>query len=81
MKDKIADALYFLATIWKRLFYFMILMLIITTIGYKLTALINMNIAIIILRINFFIGIIPIAIDTLLIIILMLINLIIYDEY
>lgn len=78
MKDKIADTLCFLVTIWERLLCFMVLMLIISMIGSMLIGLINMNIANIFTRINLFIGIIPIAIDTVLLIILLLINFIIY---
>lgn len=78
MKYTIIDIIDFLLNIWERLFYFMLLMLIISMIGSMLIGLINMNIANIFASINLFIGIIPFAIDTVLLIILLLINFIIY---
>lgn len=78
MKYKIIDIIDFLINIWEKLLCFMVLMLIISMIGSMLIGLINMNIANIFTRINLFIGIIPLAIDTVLLIILLLINFIIY---
>ena len=80
MKDNIENALDVLDKLAKRLFYFAVLMVVISVISPLFMIMFNKDIAIKVLFINMLIGIIPLMIVLLLFIILFLIECIIYSE-
>ena len=80
MKDNIENALEFLDKLTVRLFYFAILMIVISVISLFFSSMSNKDIAIKVFFINMLVGIIPLMIVLLLSIILWLIEVIIYGE-
>ena len=80
MKDNIDNALYLLDKLTVKLFYFAVLMFVISVISLLFIIIFNGDIAIKVFCINMLIGIIPHAIVSLIITILVLIRWIIYGE-
>ena len=80
MKNKIDKALEFLDKMTVRLFYFALLMVVISVISSLFMIMFNKDIAIKVFCINMLIGVMPLAIVLLLSIILFLIEVIIYGE-